>query len=45
DATAEAVAARWAEIADMAAARGFAQGAEQTQKFAEAAMGRKKAGF
>ncbi len=42
---AEDVAARWTEIADMTAATGFAQGAEQTRKFAEAAMGGRKAGF
>ena len=35
---AEDIAARWDAIADMTDASAFAQGAEQTQKFAEAAM-------
>ncbi|RMF13477.1 MAG: hypothetical protein D6757_07985, partial [Alphaproteobacteria bacterium] len=37
-ASAEAIAGRWTEIADMRGAEGFEMGAKQTEKFARRAM-------
>ncbi|MEM8799749.1 MAG: SDR family oxidoreductase [Pseudomonadota bacterium] len=43
-ATAEDLAAQWGEISDFSAATAFESGAPQTQKFAEAAIAKMKAG-